>query len=61
MITVGQMVMQLQGLVGTKDISPKNEQFIIDMKERTVDGKRTSHLTTGQIDYIESLWRQHFG
>lgn len=61
MLTVGQKVVQLQGLVGTKDIRPKDEQFITDMKDATDNGKRTKHLTGPQVDYIESLWSKHYG
>lgn len=61
MLSVGNMVLQLQGLVGTTAIRPKDDQFIRDMKDSTDDGKHTKHLTPKQVEYIESLWETHYG
>lgn len=60
MLTIGQKVLKLSGLVGRRDMKPKDEQFIEDMLELTLQGKRTSHLTSGQVEYIDSLHKQNF-
>lgn len=59
--TLGNKVKQLQGLVGTKDIRPQDERFITDMWEKTSEGKKTSHLSGPQVEYIDGLWRKHYG
>ena len=61
MMTVGKKILQLQGLVGTKDIRQQDGKFIVDMKNDSDGGKRTSHLTGPQLEYIDSLWEKHYG
>jgi hypothetical protein len=59
--SLGQKVRQLQGLLGTKDVKPSQEQFITDMWQATQQGKKTSHLTGPQVEYIDGLWKKHYG
>jgi hypothetical protein len=60
-VTLNVMIRQLQGLVGTKDIRPKDDQFIQDMWETTQQATKTTQLTGPQVTYIESLWNKHYG
>lgn len=60
MKTLGQKVMQIEGLLGTKDISEWQEDFIQSVVDRTQSGKFTSMLSTKQIDVIEQIYNRHF-
>jgi hypothetical protein len=61
MQTVGNMIRQLEGLLGTRDATEKNQDFIRKVVELTQHGKKTSVLTPAQTSYVESLWKQHYG
>lgn len=60
MKTLGQKILQLQGLVGTKDIRPQDGKFIVDMMNLSEGSKKTSKLTGPQAEYVESLWSKHY-
>lgn len=61
MASVGNMIKRIDGLRGTKDVTPWEEQFIADMMERSDQGKRTSHLSGAQVEKIEQIFNKHFG
>ena len=58
--SLGSMVQQLSGLVGTKDVSDWEDEFIGSIVERTSNGARTSHLTEKQVEQVERIYRNHF-
>lgn len=60
MKTIGQMIQQIDGLRGTKDVNDWENEFIKGMVELTESGKRTSILSTRQVDTIERIYRKHF-
>lgn len=59
--SIGSMVKQIAGLSGTKDVDERTSRFIEDMVERTGNGARTSHLTEKQVEWIEDIFKRHFG
>lgn len=59
-VTVGTMIKQLAGLVGTKDLNDWESTFVRDMLDRTQRGKRTSPLSGSQVEKIEQIWKKHF-
>lgn len=60
-LTLGNKIRQLQGLVGTKDVRPQDGKFIVSMMNLSEGGKKTSHLTGPQVEYLNNLWTQHYG
>ncbi len=58
--SIGQMVQRLSGLIGTKDVSDWEDDFLSDMLASTNCGSKTSHLSEKQVDIIEKLHRKHF-
>jgi len=61
MKSLGAMVLQLAGMVGTKDLSKWETDFVCSVGRRTADGEHTGCLSERQIDRIEELYRKHFG
>jgi len=50
---------QLQGLVGTDDVTPWETRFIESMKGYLPPGQ-VSALSDKQIEVIERIWEKHF-
>ena len=61
MLSLGAKLMQIAGLAGTRDVDSRTSEFIDDMLERTGGGKRTSHLSEKQAQWIENIHEKHFG
>ena len=60
MLSLGAKLMQIAGLAGTADVDERTSQFIDDMLKRTGGGKRTSHLSEKQVQWIENIHERHF-
>lgn len=60
MASITTMVRQCAGLVGTKDVSAWEENFLHGICERTRDGADTTSLTEKQIEVVERIWRKSF-
>lgn len=58
MRSVRQMVDQLAGLIGTKDVNPWENGFLLNMVEIRDDTKR--EYTSKQLELIERLHARHF-
>lgn len=61
MKSIGQMIDQLDGLLGTSDITAWEQQFISDISERTLCGKVTTGLSEKQVAIVERTYRKNFG
>jgi len=61
MKSLGAMVRQLAGMVGTKDLSKWETDFVRNVAHRSDGGEHTAFLTERQIDHIEELYKRHFG
>lgn len=61
MTSIGVMIKRLGGMVGTKDLSEREGDFVTNMVEKTDDGKNTLTLTARQVEWIEDLHKRHFG
>ena len=53
-------VKRIAGLVGTKDVSDWEDDFIQSVLERTRNGYDTRPLTEKQIDVIDRIFRKNF-
>jgi len=60
MKSLGAMVKQLAGMVGTKDLSKWETDFVCRVGRRTADGEQTGCLTERQIDRLTELYEKHF-
>lgn len=61
-ISVHAMVEKLEGLLGTKDISDWEEDFITSISERVgMAGGKTSGLSEHQVEKIQQLHDKFFG
>ena len=60
MKSVGQMIKQIAGLRGTKDVTEWEDNFIRGIVEWTDDGEKTSHLTERQVAVVARIYRKHF-
>ena len=60
MPSVGNMLKQLEGLLGTKDITPWEEKFIKSAIEQSDQGRSTPKLSGKQVEKIDEIWERHF-
>lgn len=60
MTSVRTMLIQLAGLVDTRDVSDWENGFLKSVLRQSENGARTSPLSEKQLERIEQLWRKHF-
>jgi hypothetical protein len=53
------MITQLEGLLGTKDLTEDQTAFV-EKLSRIKNAGEVTRLTDAQIDYLMSLHRRHF-
>lgn len=60
MKSIGAMIRQIHGLLGTSAVSVWESEFIRSIWERTNGGDRTTGLSPKQVEVIERIWGKHF-
>jgi hypothetical protein len=60
MKSIAQKLQQCEGLIGTKDVTDWESEFLGSVLERSNGGKDTTTLTTRQVDVIEGIYRRNF-
>jgi hypothetical protein len=60
MKSLGQKIQQLEGLIGTKDLSTWENDFLQSVLERSNHGKNTPALSERQAEVAERIWGKHF-
>lgn len=60
MISIGNMIKQLGGLVGTSDVTDWENQFIESVATKSNNGNSTTGLSDKQVEIIERIYNQHF-
>lgn len=60
MTTLSTKIKQLDGLVDTPQVTDRENDFIQDVVKETKNGLVTSVLTEKQIEFIDSIYDQHF-
>ncbi len=60
MASLNTMVKQCAGLIGTKDVTPWEDQFLQSVVERTAQGDNTTSLTEKQVEVLERIHSKHF-
>lgn len=54
------MLKQVHGCLGTKDLNDWEEGFVKSLWERSQEAKRPDLLTPKQVERLEELWKKHF-
>lgn len=60
MKSLNQMIAQIEGLSGTKDVTEWESEFIDSVVKRTDSGKIAGSLSDKQIAIIERIYGKHF-
>lgn len=60
MVSIGTMIKQCEGLIGTKDISEWEGDFIESILEKTLNGATTISLSLKQVEIVERIYKKHF-
>lgn len=60
MKSLGQMIKQIAGLEGTKDVSRWENDFIHGIVVWSSNGEKTGNLSTKQVEVIERIYQKHF-
>jgi hypothetical protein len=60
MTSIGNMIKRIDGLRGTKDITPREEKFIGNIVNLTNTGENTSDLSEARIEWITDIFNKHF-
>jgi len=59
-VSVGSMIRQLEGMLGTSGLNPWERGFVENMVSVTDHGNKTSHLYENQVLKVEEVWSKHF-
>lgn len=60
-ISVGTMIEQLQGLLGTGDLSEWENDFVTSVHARYLwVNKNMQQLSGKQVEVVERIWGKHF-
>lgn len=54
------MLLQLAGLVDTRDVNEWENEFLKNVLRDSEDGARTSKLSAKRLEHIEELFTKHF-
>ena len=60
MTTINSMIKQCSGMLGTKDLSDFEEDFMASICNQTRNGDNTTSLTEKQITVLERIFNKHF-
>ncbi len=61
MKSVGAMIAQLAALVGTRDLSDWERQFVVHTHDLTMGGIATGRLSGKQVEKVQEIYDRHFG
>lgn len=60
LVSIGTKIKQLEGMVGTADLSDWETRFVRSISGRYQGGLIPGALTDNQIEKLEQLWEKHF-
>lgn len=60
MDSIGQMIVKIGALVGTKDLTEWEDGFVRNIVERSHEGKVTTTLTNKQVEIVERIHKKLF-
>ena len=60
-VSIGTMIEQLHGLLGTGDLSDWEDGFVTSVHQKYEWwNKNTQHFSGKQVETIEKIWAKHF-
>jgi len=59
--SLGAMVKQLAGMVGTDDLTEWETGFVRSVYDQSGEGEDTTFLTAKQVEKVQQLHAKHFG
>uniref|UniRef100_A0A6M3IXV9 Uncharacterized protein n=1 Tax=viral metagenome TaxID=1070528 RepID=A0A6M3IXV9_9ZZZZ len=60
MVSVGAMLKQLSGMLGTDDLTEWEKDFVENVGVQSHSGTLTDRLSGKQVAVIERIWSKHF-
>lgn len=61
MKSLGAMVKQLAGMLGTDDLSEWETGFVRSVYDQTGEGQDTAFLNAKQAETVSRIYKKHFG
>lgn len=61
MKSLGAMVKQLAGMLGTDDLNEWETDFVQHVYDQSGEGEDTTYLSTKQVETISRIYNKHFG
>jgi hypothetical protein len=61
MKSLGAMIQQLHGMVGTDDLTEWESGFVESVYDQSGEGKDTTYLSGKQVATINDIYQKHFG
>ncbi len=59
-VSVGSMIKQISGMLGTKDLSIWEADFVRSVDEKSGHGADTSVLSDKQVEMVDTIFRKNF-
>ena len=59
-VSLATKIKQVTGLSGTTRVDSQTNAFLEGVESQTGDGRDTSMLTDGQVEWINRIWREYF-
>jgi hypothetical protein len=56
---MAQKLIQLQGLIDTKDITPWENDFLKSVNSQ-LESEETMILSSKQVEVLDNIWKKHF-
>lgn len=60
MKSIGKMIELCEGLIGTKDITPWENDFLSSVVDQYRKEKNSSSLLAKQVEIVERIYNKHF-
>lgn len=60
MKSLGAMIQQLHGMVGTQDLTEWETEFVQSVYNQSGEGQDTAFLTSKQVEIVNRLFNKHF-
>ena len=60
MKSIAMKIDQIDGLRGTKDLTPWEDEFVTSIVERVAKSRDTRVLSARQVEIVERIFERHF-
>jgi hypothetical protein len=59
-VSIGNMIKQLSGMLGTRDLSSWQQSFVRSVAEQSNEGADTTSLSDKQVEIVDTIFRKNF-